>query len=113
MPLPRPAPESVTHFVNGLSAGLTTYEQTAAAERGRSGVRGLNSYEYENALRDLLNVPWAQIKSKLPQDGEAWHYNKIGSTLDVSHVQLARYISSADYALREAIVQNWSLRRPQ
>jgi hypothetical protein len=43
-----------------------------------------------------------QIKAKLPQDGEAWRYNKVGTALNVSHVQLSRYMSSADYALREA-----------
>jgi hypothetical protein len=102
-PLPRPPAESLTQFVNGLSATLTAYERGVVRDRGRAGLRRLNAYEYENAIRDLLNVPWAQIKSKLPQDGEAWRYNKIGSALDVSHVQLARYMSSADYALREAI----------
>ena len=102
-PIPRPPAESLTQFVNGLSAALTAYEHSVAAERGRAGLRRLNAYEYENAMRDLLNVPWVQIKSKLPQDGEAWRYNKIGAALDVSHVQLSRYMSSADYAMREAM----------
>ena len=102
-PMPRPPAESLTQFVNGLSGALTAYEHTVAAERGRAGLRRLNAYEYENAIRDLLNVPWVQIKSKLPQDGEAWRFNKIGTALDVSHVQLSRYMSSADYALREAM----------
>jgi hypothetical protein len=102
-PMPRPPAESVTQFVNGLSAALTGYERGVASERGRAGLRRLNAYEYENAIRDLLNTPWVQIKSKLPQDGEAWRFNKIGSALDVSYVQLSRYMSSADYALREAM----------
>jgi hypothetical protein len=101
--MPRPPVESLKQFVNGLSGALTAYERTVATERGRAGLRRLNAYEYENALRDLLNVPWVQIKSKLPQDGEAWRYNKVGTALDVSHVQLSRYMSSADYALREAM----------
>jgi hypothetical protein len=101
--MPRPPVESLRQFVNGLSGALTAYERTVATERGRAGLRRLNAYEYENALRDLLNVPWVQIKSKLPQDGEAWRYNKVGTALDVSHVQLSRYMSSADYALREAM----------
>jgi hypothetical protein len=102
-PLPRPPAEAQTQFLNGLSSALTAYERGVIAERGRAGLRRLNSYEYENSIRDLLNVPWVQIKSKLPQDGEAWRFNKIGSALDVSHVQLSRYMSSADYALREAM----------
>jgi hypothetical protein len=101
--VPRPPAESQTQFLNGLSSALTTYERGVIAERGRAGLRRLNAYEYENAIRDLLNTPWVQIKSKLPQDGESWRYNKVGSALDVSHVQLSRYMSSADYALREAM----------
>jgi hypothetical protein len=102
-PMPRPPAESVTQFVKGLSSALTAYESKVMSERGRAGLRRLNAYEYENSVRDLLNTPWVQIKSKLPQDGEAWRFNKIGSALDVSHVQLSRYMSSADYALREAM----------
>ncbi len=101
--IPRPPAESLTRFVNGLSSALTSYERAVAAERGRAGLRRLNAYEYENSIRDLLNTPWVQIKSKLPQDGESWRYNKIGAALDVSYVQLARYMSSANYALREAM----------
>lgn len=101
--MPRPPADSVAQFVKGLSGALTAYERGVTTERGRAGLRRLNAYEYENAIRDLLNVPWVQIKSKLPQDGEAWRYNKIGTALDVSYVQLARYMSSADYAVREAM----------
>ena len=85
----------------GLSGAL--HIRTHTRERGRASLRRLNAYEYENAIRDLLAVPWVQIKTKLPQDGEAYRYNKIGTALDVSHVQLSRYMSSADYAMREAM----------
>ena len=91
--LPRPAAPSLTQFVEDLSAMLTKYERGVAEERGRAGLRRLNAYEYENAIRNLLNIPWVQIKDKLPQDGEAYRFNKIGRALDVSHIQLARYMS--------------------
>src|SRR5579871_3403594 len=74
-PIPKPPAESVTQFVNGLTNALIGYEGKVTAERGRAGLRRLNAYEFENALRDLLNVPWIQIKAKLPQDGEAARYN--------------------------------------
>ncbi len=102
-PAGMPKPDGATQFVQSLSTTLTKYEQSVVSERGRAGLRRLNAYEYENAIRDLLNVPWVQLKTKLPQDGESFRYNKIGTALDVSHVQLSRYMSSADYAMREAI----------
>ncbi len=96
-------PANLAQVVKELAASLTRYEQSVVSERGRAGLRRLNAYEYENAIRDLLAIPWAQLKGKLPQDGESYRYNKIGTALDVSHVQLSRYMSSADYAMREAM----------
>src|SRR4051812_28727971 len=49
--MPRPSAGSAKQFVDGLAAALTSYEQTTAAERGRAGLRRLNAYEYENAIR--------------------------------------------------------------
>jgi mono/diheme cytochrome c family protein len=101
--MPRPSTASQKQFVEGLAVSLTSFEQSATAERGRAGLRRLNAYEYENAIRDLLTAPWIQIKDKLPQDGVSNRFNKIGGALDVSHIQLSRYMSSADYAMREAM----------
>ena len=81
------------------------------SNEGRSTQRRLNRYEYENALRDLLQAPWLQVKDSLPEDGEAFRFNKIGDALDVSHVQMARYLTAADYALRQAMAPQ--AERPQ
>ena len=55
-------------------------------------LRRLNRQEYENALRDLLGVPWAQIANRLPEDGEAYRFNKSGEALDISYLQMARFM---------------------
>ena len=73
-------------------------------------MRRLNRHEYENALRDLLGVPWAQVASRLPEDGEAYRFNKSGEALDVSYLQMARFMDSADYAMRLAMATG--LERP-
>ncbi len=54
-------------------------------------------------MRDLLHLPWLEVKDRLPQDGEAYRFNKSGEALDISHVQMARYLSVADDALRRAM----------
>jgi hypothetical protein len=100
---PRPDASELDALVNGLASKLISAEQALIAKNGRAMKRRLNRYEYENTLRDLLDVPWIQIKDGLPEDGEKHRYNKIGDALDVSHVQLARYMSVADYALRQAM----------
>src|SRR5258708_5270056 len=99
----RPETTELEAFTKSLSSSLVAAEQTRMAKEGRATRRRLNRYEYENALRDLLHAPWLQVRDSLPEDGEAHRFNKVGEALDVSHVQMARYLSAADYALRQAI----------
>lgn len=100
---PRPKGVELELFLKSLSSSLVSAEQGRLAAEGRATQRRLNRYEYENALRDLLHAPWLQIRDSLPEDGEALRFNKVGDALDMSHVQMARYLSAADYALRQAI----------
>src|SRR5678816_1520892 len=99
----RPEAAELQSFTDTLSSSLTAAQQKQLALEGRSTQRRLNRYEYENALRDLLHAPWLQIRDTLPEDGESHRFNKIGDALDVSHVQMARYLNAADYALRQAM----------
>jgi len=99
----RPETTELEAFTKSLSSSLAAAEQTRTAKEGRATRRRLNRYEYENALRDLLHAPWLQVRDSLPEDGEAHRFNKVGDALDVSHVQMARYLSAADYALRQVM----------
>lgn len=69
----RPDATRQKDFVEGLARSIAATERAALAGEGRSIQRRLNRYEFENALRDLLGVPWAQVASRLPEDGEAYH----------------------------------------
>ena len=60
--------------------------------------RRLNRSEYENALRDMLHAPWLLISDQLPEDGEAFRFNKVSTALDVSYVHLTRYMAAAESA---------------
>lgn len=99
----RPEHSDLEQFLGMLSSSLTAVEHAAYASDGRAIKRRLNRYEYENTLRDLLNLPYLPIKDSLPEDPTAHGFNKIGEALDVSHVQMARYLRTAEFALREAI----------
>ncbi len=98
-----PSDDEVATFSANLASVLKADETALISAEGRAVQRRLNRYEYENALRDLLGAPWLQIRNRLPLDGEAHRYNKVGEALDISHVQMSRYMSSADYALRQAM----------
>ncbi len=100
---PRPATAELEVFVRSLAAPLLTADEARIRREGRATRRRLNRYEYENALRELLHTPWLQVKDALPEDGEAHRFNKVGTVLDVSHVQMARYLGAAEAALRHAM----------
>jgi len=99
----RPEGAAIDAFVQALASTLTASGQARIASEGRAVQRRLNRYEYENALRDLLNVPWAQVRDRLPLEGERHGFNKSGEALDVSFVQIERYLSAADHAMRQAM----------
>lgn len=93
------------NFLAALSRPLTAVYAAGVRREGRATWRRMNRYEYENTLRDLLDAPWLQIKEMLPEDGLSARFNKVGDALDVSHVQMSRYLAAADYALREAMAK--------
>src|SRR4029077_16140785 len=98
----RPAGSEMAQFIRELGASLTAAE-TAASPDGRATRRRLNRAEFENSLRDLLQIPWLQIQEMLPEDGEFQHFAKSSEALDVSFVHLRLYVQAADVALREAM----------
>ncbi|MCW3100625.1 MAG: hypothetical protein JWL77_6243 [Chthonomonadaceae bacterium] len=100
---PQPAPASRKNFLTALGQPLIAVDEGRVRREGRATWRRMNRYEYENTLRDLLDAPWLQVKEMLPEDGLTNRLNKVGDTLDVSHVQMSRYLTAADYALRQAM----------
>ncbi len=99
----RPDSAALDGFLEALSEPLLKADRKRIAENGRSKVRRLNRFEYENTLKALLEAPWLQVADRLPEDGIDHLYNKIGERLDVSHVQMAKYLEVAEYALRTAV----------
>lgn len=102
---PQPADEERKAFLKSLAAPLIAADAARIRREGRSVLRRMNRYEYENTLRDLLGAPWLQIKELLPEDGERYRFNKSGEALGVSHVQISRYLSAAEHALREVLAR--------
>jgi mono/diheme cytochrome c family protein len=87
-------------FLKAIAEPMTAHERSRAAIQGRAVLRRLNRYEYENSVRDLLSAPWLQLRDSLPEDGLVHRFNKAGQALDVSHVQMARYMEAAEQAIR-------------
>ena len=101
----QPLPAERVAFLRELRSGLIDVEKKVAGEAGgRSTVRRMNRVEYETALRDLLGLPLLRVKDLLPEDGQQFGFDKVAGALDISHIQMTKYLQAADAALREAIV---------
>jgi hypothetical protein len=99
----RPAPAELKSFTNSLGNALLETDRARIEKDGRATKRRLNRYEYEETLRDLFSLPYLQVKNFLPEDSERHLFNKIGDALDVSHVQMQRYLTAGEFAIRQAI----------
>ena len=105
MPPPKkksaPPADETSAFLQTLDVRLTA--DALKARTGRSPLRRLTRVEFENTLKDLLELPRLDIQGLLPADGRAGGYDKAASALDVSPAHLAAYEEAIERALDVAI----------
>jgi cytochrome c551/c552 len=89
---PRPERAAYDQTVSWLESEL---DRTAQLNAGRPALRRLNRVEYENAIRDLLDLQ-IEADTLLPPDDSAFGFDNIGDLLDVSPALLERYLAAAD-----------------
>ena len=99
----RPDAAEKTAALKSLAQSLIAAEQKTFAAEGRTAVRRLTRAEYENTVRDLFDMPGLAMQANLPADGSAHGFDKNTDALDISHVNLAKYLEAADHALDLAI----------
>jgi hypothetical protein len=99
---PRPGDDEIQQVTGWLSSKLVEAER-ARLDPDRTGIRRLTRAEYENTIRDLFDMPGIALQNGLPADGSAHGYDKNSDALDISHVNLAKYVEAADKALDLAI----------
>ncbi len=97
-------PEHRKNLLTALEKPLHAASAATTAQNGRGPMRRLNRIEFEQNLRDLLALPHLDIRDILPADREAHHFDKVASTLDISHVQLTGYLDAVETGLRQAMV---------
>ncbi|MFN7933223.1 MAG: DUF1592 domain-containing protein [Bryobacteraceae bacterium] len=90
-------------MLEGLRPELHQADLADVSHHGRGPMRRLNRDEFEQNLRDLLELPHLDIRDMLPEDREAHHFNKVAETLDMSRVQLTAYLDATEAALRQAM----------
>ena len=99
----RPDAADKAKALASLRTLIVAAEEAKRSGEVRTGLRRLTRGEYENTLRDLLDIPGLAVQGELPADGSAHGFDNNADALDISHVNLAKYIEAADKALDLAI----------
>lgn len=96
--------EQREELVKCLDKDLYDTDHREVLAQGRGFLRRLNRDEYEQNLRDVLQLPDLDIRDILPEDRQGHRFNKTSEMLDMSRVQLSAYLDAAEAALRAAMV---------
>jgi mono/diheme cytochrome c family protein len=90
-----------------LAALKTAFHAEALTRRGNAGrvhVRRLNRLEYENTVRDLLDID-TPLRDLLPEDELIDGFSNQSEGLSISPVHIQQYMAAADRALAAASVR--------
>ncbi len=90
-------------MLKALNDTIARAERADVITNGRGPLRRLTREEYEQNLRDVLQMPLLDIRDMLPEDRESHRFNKTATALDMSRVQLAAYLDAAEAALKQAM----------
>jgi len=114
-PKKKAAPPAVeTQSLLGLlKQSLLIADRARLDARGRTAVRRLTRGEYESTVRDLFDLKRIILESTLPSDGMANGFDKSSEALDLSHVNLSKYVEAADLILDMAIATSPKAPTPQ
>lgn len=94
----QPSDAERNNFIQSLQATLQD-----AHRSGRGTVlRRLNRREYQNTLNDVFGTN-LDLESLLPVDGRSHEFDNVGSSLNVSMIQLQTYLDAIDLVLETAI----------
>ena len=101
---PRPEAGALHQALAAIRAPLVAAVRGSTAGRPGRGPRRLNRAEYQNSVNALLGTD-LELASYLPEDGIADGFDKVGRALNISSVQVERYLEASEVALHEALYE--------
>ncbi len=101
--MPRPKQADAEAAAQWITAELARAEQASPPDPGRVTARRLNRAEYNNTVRDLLDIDFRPADD-FPQDDSGYGFDNIADVLSLSPVLLEKYLKAAETVVRSAIV---------
>ncbi|MBL9144881.1 MAG: DUF1592 domain-containing protein [Verrucomicrobiaceae bacterium] len=99
---PRPDTRLTDAFLDVLDEQLRETSATQQKAAGRTQARRLNRIEYENTVRDLLQID-TPLAGLLPEDTPMHGFDTVAEGLRFSQLQIEKYLEAADAALDAAV----------
>ncbi|MBL9176010.1 MAG: DUF1592 domain-containing protein [Verrucomicrobiales bacterium] len=99
----QPTPDDIAVFNQAMDDALAAAEAKLPPDPGRVTARRLNRTEYNNTVRDLLDVDF-DASENFPADDIGHGFDNIGDVLSVSPVHLERYLDAAEGIAERAVV---------
>ncbi len=99
----QPTPQDITAFNEAIEASIARAEAKLPLDPGRVTARRLNRTEYNNTVRDLLNVDYNPAEN-FPADDIGHGFDNIGDVLSVSPIHLERYLDASEGIAARAVV---------
>lgn len=99
---PRPPAQEVKIVTEWIGRHVDKAVADRGATQGRVVLRRLNRSEYENTVRDLLNIE-VDLKDLLPTDTSTNGFDNRAEALHVSSFLMEQYLEAADAVLDAAI----------
>ncbi len=102
----QPTADQRDGFASSLSAPLVQ----AHTEAKGTVLRRLNRREYQNTLNDLFGTN-LDLENLLPEDGRSHEFDNVGEALNISMIQLQRYLDAIDSVMEASIAK--TVERPE
>ncbi|MBI5800478.1 MAG: DUF1592 domain-containing protein [Verrucomicrobia bacterium] len=102
---PQPSAQELAGFNAAIENSFTLAEKKTKPDPGRVTLRRLNRTEYNNTVRDLVNVDFNPAED-FPADDIGHGFDNIGDVLSLSPVHLERYLAAAEGIAARAMVMD-------
>lgn len=101
---PKDKPRPLAREIKAVTEWITGQASAAQAAQGRVVLRRLNRTEYQNTIRDLLDLK-IDLKEVLPADANESGFDNSAESLHVSSFLMASYLDAAERVLDLAIAK--------
>lgn len=97
------SPAEIKEFTSVLGGELERFDEEKRETMGRVNLRRLSASEYENIVRELLDLPNLSVAQYVPVDTEYHGIQNVADRQQLAYNQIAQYLEAAEASLQAAV----------